>query len=61
MADNQSDAGSIGRESNAEDEGAVPANITAEYVADLVQKTNTVSLMCKIFTDELFIPFVSRQ
>lgn len=43
MADNQSEAGSMGHDSNDEDEGAVPKVITEEFFADVCQKTNAVS------------------
>lgn len=39
-----SDAGSMGHESNGEDEDAMPKNITSEFVAELTQKVNAVSI-----------------
>lgn len=48
MADNQSDAGSLGRESNEDDEGAIPKVITEEFFAELTHKTNAVSFFLKM-------------
>lgn len=40
MADNASDAGSVGQMSNDEEEDAIPKVITDEFYATLTQKTN---------------------